>query len=367
MIDKYPYQNYEDNKRKVFERDNYSCQVCGHSPSLPKVRSIEYCKMCAIQGFLFKPQPNWKPPNPCEFRSKIQKCGDCEFYNVLKLNVPPFECNLPEGLKINFSSPVDLVAHHIDGNKLDSHQENMITVCSSCHRRFHPRKKLLSLDEVKRKVAIEKVKEKRDELFERSYGKCEFCGKTIAEKIMNFKDELPDREKIIKVTFYPNYICYKCNKITPVISLTDDIDYSIMYLQSKCIGTILNERFPFFKKGYTKTVEDAYYANHCINCGTLQGDWFINMEPIEQLLESSCDDNNSLENTDTALIVEDVLHYDCEPLWEEDEDDDELDQVQEYWASKRHKIFHTDGDETNSELKSLKVLCLNCNKLSLNK
>ncbi len=311
------------------------------------------------------------PPKPCELRGKLDKCGKCEFYNTLEFNAPPFEYELPEGIKVRFSLPAGLTAHHNDGNKKDSNPENMITVCNSCHRRFHPKNKVLTLVEVKRKVVIERVKEKRDELFERSNGKCESCGQIIAEKIINRKKDLPKREKIIKVKLNKNYTCYKCNKPTPVICLKDDGDSCIAYLNSKNIGTMLNKKYHFFREGYSKTVENTYYANHCIHCGALQGGWYVNMEPMDELNADSCSgEEGPTKMPSTLEEADEILHYDGEPLWDEEDDNDtfryddyNLDKImKEYWAPKRHKILNNDGDETNNNLQNLRVLCLKCYK-----
>jgi hypothetical protein len=39
------------------------------------------------------------------------------------------------------------------------------------------------------------------------------------------------------------------------------------------------ERWPFFKKGFSSTVEGGYFANHCPHCGTLQDDMYLHDEP----------------------------------------------------------------------------------------
>ncbi|MDO8903226.1 hypothetical protein [Hydrogenophaga sp.] len=36
---------------------------------------------------------------------------------------------------------------------------------------------------------------------------------------------------------------------------------------------------PNFRKGFSRTAEQTYFANHCSHCGALQGDFYMYMEP----------------------------------------------------------------------------------------
>ncbi|MCD6484644.1 MAG: HNH endonuclease [Candidatus Odinarchaeota archaeon] len=147
-----PYKNYDKLKRIVFERDNYTCQICGYKPNIPLTIKFRYCKKCAEKGFLFKPIPGWKPPMKCKFHEKLNRCGECDYYEEIKIQLPPFEHKLPEEITITFGIPFPLVVHHIDGNKYNDNLENLITVCRSCHRRLHPKGKTLGIEEAKKKI-----------------------------------------------------------------------------------------------------------------------------------------------------------------------------------------------------------------------
>jgi len=43
--------------------------------------------------------------------------------------------------------------------------------------------------------------------------------------------------------------------------------------------SIVQEKYPFYKNTYSKTENRSYIANNCINCGILQGDFFLYEEP----------------------------------------------------------------------------------------
>lgn len=94
--------------------------------------------------------------------------------------------------------------------------------------------------------------------------------------------------------------CWKCKKETSVIALgctafkveeLDDNDESRWELNTEFsffdyveyipedIKSIINEKFPFYKQGFSKTMKSTYWVNHCINCNSIQGDYFLHSEP----------------------------------------------------------------------------------------
>lgn len=89
--------------------------------------------------------------------------------------------------------------------------------------------------------------------------------------------------------------CFKCGKITSVVSLaTDsyvrindeqfelyegDIDFIKLHdIKSELLLQYLNEKYKFYKD-YSYTTKTRYLANHCDCCGVLQGNWFLYSEP----------------------------------------------------------------------------------------
>lgn len=109
---------------------------------------------------------------------------------------------------------------------------------------------------------------------------------------------------IIKNPFFiavSSRYCWKCNKETPLIALgaerkicifwdEDNENYgwdleddfllfqNISYLPTK-FAEFIKEDYDFFKYTYSKTNQEKLWANCCIHCGALQGDWFNHNEP----------------------------------------------------------------------------------------
>jgi 5-methylcytosine-specific restriction endonuclease McrA len=84
----------------------------------------------------FQPNPDFKIPKPCvEKGLKYKVCGECPNFKV-KPEIHTF---------IEY-----LTVHHKDGNKKNQNPANLVTVCTSCARRFHHRDRLLTIDEVKK-------------------------------------------------------------------------------------------------------------------------------------------------------------------------------------------------------------------------
>ena len=110
---------------------------------------------------------------------------------------------------------------------------------------------------------------------------------------------------IIKAPFYlalNKRDCWKCGYMTKVISLysdnfyfleSEDVEsegqifhksefksfFSDITFLDKEIHQFLNQNFPFFKLGFSKTIGGKYWANHCEKCNSLQGDFFNHSEP----------------------------------------------------------------------------------------
>jgi len=84
-----------------------------------------------------------------------------------------------------------------------------------------------------------------------------------------YKDGIDNSKLIRDVISETRYIV---NEIPIVLSALD-------YHALPEIKKYIEAKYPFFKKGFSKTVGDSYYANHCKHCGMIQGNHYIFYEP----------------------------------------------------------------------------------------
>ena|SRR5438093_4423468 len=90
--------------------------------------------------------------------------------------------------------------------------------------------------------------------------------------------------KII-VDVWNDHECWKCRQKSPTIDWKRETGEGALWLEDDNIGKKLREKYPFYRKGYTKMTGTYYYANHCSQCGTIQGDWFVMEWIIQQRVE----------------------------------------------------------------------------------
>ena len=142
------------------------------------------------------------------------------------------------------------------------------------------------------------------------------------KKIVDFSEWIPENaDVIIKspiLVAKNSRACWKCNKETPLISIgglkiiisdyvdedSDKIDWrvenelclfsDITYLP-KNILNIVQTKFTFFKYTYSNTIKRKYWANNCIHCNSLQGDFFNHNEPGGAFCPMSIEEGNSIK------------------------------------------------------------------------
>ncbi len=141
------------------------------------------------------------------------------------------------------------------------------------------------------------------------------------KKISDFEEWLPvDTSIIVKNPFFVvknSRICWKCNNEIPLIALAaekyilneydDDSENStwkivnsltlfsdITYLPPVIVEKI-QSKYPFFKLSYSKTIGGKYWANTCIHCKALQGDFFNHCEPDGAFFPTSVDEAKVIE------------------------------------------------------------------------
>ena len=100
-------------------------------------------------------------------------------------------------------------------------------------------------------------------------------------------------------------VCWKCAELTEVIALASNKFHKLDYVNiddkndssqkwfeqdyfsffstpeyiDQEIIKLIQKKFPFYKFGFSKTINGKYWANHCQKCNALQGDFFNHNEP----------------------------------------------------------------------------------------
>ena len=139
MKDEYPYQTYYGKVDKIMARDGYTCQVCGYYGVMENHVTTTICLTCQEKGINFHPLPYWGGiPKPCREKGlNYTTCAEC----------PQFR-----EISVEYVSHAYLVVHHKDGDKTNQSPDNLVTVCTSCHRRLHHRDRILTIEEVRQNL-----------------------------------------------------------------------------------------------------------------------------------------------------------------------------------------------------------------------
>lgn len=116
-----------------------------------------------------------------------------------------------------------------------------------------------------------RIRDSSHKVWKRSDGFCENCNKQLYEN---------KEIKEVIIEKWTEHQCWKCGEVGTVITIKDQL-----WLQDTRVGKILSEEFPFFYKTKRKLKAEPYYANHCLKCKALQGDWFILEWIIDESIE----------------------------------------------------------------------------------
>jgi len=116
-----------------------NCQVCGNGfqviPSRCKDRNVSFCSMkckgIAMSRVIGEKTPNWRggisfEPYGSEFNDALKEMirnrdnRECQYCGISESTL---------GKKLD--------VHHISYSKIDNHESNLISLCSSCHAKTH--------------------------------------------------------------------------------------------------------------------------------------------------------------------------------------------------------------------------------------
>ncbi len=168
-------------------------------------------------------------------------------------------------------------------------------------------------------------------------GRCEDCGKKLFERILV---QMPSGKLTFQVRVWNGHECWRCNLPGRVLLVFDNQECGYSYIESVKLGEAIRRRYPFFRPGYSNTMEMSYYSNHCQRCGALHGDHFVHLWAI--------DSPERWENFHSEPVPG-VVEY-TEPT---------------SWWTRRFlpfHIHHVDGNPSSNSVDNLRILCVDCHK-----
>ena len=91
-------------------------------------------------------------------------------------------------------------------------------------------------------------------------------------------------------------VCWKCGESTPVLWAfrppTNQKEaefegswlgaYEVTPEQDLAMGEVLCSKFEWYRKGHSYTMGETVYASFCKSCDSLQGNWYVLKDLIEQ-------------------------------------------------------------------------------------
>ena len=108
----------------------------------------------------------------------------------------------------------------------------------------------------------------KDSIRLRAKNRCEDCGRPLAVT-KHVTHPAVWAEAHLRV--FEDYTCWKCHQPCTVV-LVELGDTNIdPWLTDDAIGRDVNQLYPTFFWDYSRTLQTHYWANHCPNCGRLQG------------------------------------------------------------------------------------------------
>ena len=187
---------------------------------------------------------------------------------------------------------------------------------------------------------------KIDTILEKDKYICQECGEKIniiADHFDPSKLVMETLSKIKEIQIYKwKEICCKCNGLTPVATYNFIDGFFNRHIGStERLDIILMEKYPFVKRIFSNTREEEVIANVCVNCGALQGNYYIG----ESLFEMEMEEIDMDKYID--ITIPNTLQF--EDLAFEDEND-----------SAAGSICFKDGNKGNTNEDNLLLLCNSC-------
>ena len=160
-----------------------------------------------------------------------------------------------------------------------AHSVRQLRICSVTLGKMNNRKTMTQKKEyLNEEQEKEFLKQFSPEEAEQYSSRCVVCGKR------QFRFVLPPKEVEIELWVW-NSRCWNCKRVTPVAYTSPDatVDefFNVDPNSFEELPRKISEKYPFFKRVYSKTRGEWIYGNVCAHCGAYLGDWFVADEMLE--------------------------------------------------------------------------------------
>ncbi len=191
----------------------------------------------------------------------------------------------------------------------------------------------------------------RNNVWQRDKGLCQRCQKPLyfLERVDPFEGILEEFSSLTDIPIY-RWLreCWRCHKETAVVTYYFAVAYDYHIGDIEKIDQELMRQYIFVKKVFSNTMDKEVIANTCVNCGALQGNWFIGMDVLE-MLAAGLDMNKLIEKR-----LENTLELKDFPF--------DKKEFAPYHVEIRltANVHHIDINPKNDDLQNLVLVCRAC-------
>ena len=190
-------------------------------------------------------------------------------------------------------------------------------------------------------------------IWERDRGVCQRCGKQLS-KVIDEYDEVAKELSNIKEVKVFKWVknCWRCHKETPLVSYDFAASYDYHIGDIEKLDKKLMQKYDFVKRTFSRTLEKEVIANTCVNCGALQGNWFVRDDLLKMRMAEEYESKTIMSKI-IDMTIQNNLVFDDLPI-EKDELGIRIER------SPLGHIHHKDGNNKNDSPDNLILLCINC-------